>query len=184
MKIVSTFTVIEDSLYAVKYEQEKYNEFNKLFTLWNNAEYLDNFFSEHKEDLNRPYWGGINPSDAILKTRKDAKLLEKKILQVAQRGKTDKDETLSTLFKPLHKDPLNLDPYEKNKAYGLVTQSWLRIYAIRINVNLFVVSGGSIKLTPNMNEREHLLLELKKLEITQKYCKDELDLDLRYFEMG
>ncbi len=184
MKIVSTFALVKDSLYAVKYEHEKYHEFSKLFTLWNDAQYLDDFFHEHKNDLNRPYWSGITPNHAILKTRKDAKLLEKKLIQIAHTGQTDKNETLSTLFKPLNKDPQKLEPYEKNKAYGLVTHSWLRIYAIRIDVNLFVVSGGAIKLTQNMNEREHLLLELKKLEITQRYCKDEFDLDLGYFEMG
>lgn len=184
MKIVSTFAVVNESLYSVKYEHEKLHELSRLFSLWNDAEYLDNFFHENQNDLQRPFWGGITQTNAILKTRKDAKLLEKKLTQVALTGKTDKNETLSSLFKPLYKDPLKLEPYEKNKAYGLVTPSWLRVYAIRIDLNLFVVSGGTIKLTEDMNEREHLLLELKKLEITQKYCKEEFDPDLGYFEIG
>jgi hypothetical protein len=183
MKIVSTFALVEDSLYSVQYEHEKFHEFRRLFSLWNDAEYLDVFFNKHKDDLKREYWGGISHTNALIKTRKDSKLLENKILEIAKKGKTDRFETLSTLFKPLQNEPQKLESYEKNKAYGLAWHSWLRIYAIRVDVNVFVVSGGAIKLTPNMNEREHLLLELKKLEITQNYCRDN-DIDLGYFEMG
>ena len=62
--------------------------------------------------------------------------------------------------------------------------SWLRIYAIRIEVNLFVVCGGAIKLTPTMNTRDHLILELYKLECTRNYLQDEDDDNLEFFELN
>jgi len=61
----------------------------------------------------------------------------------------------------------------------LTNKSWLRLYAIRIDANVFVISGGAIKLTPNMNERDHLLKELSKLEITKSFLK-EMDLVYDY----
>jgi hypothetical protein len=38
---------------------------------------------------------------------------------------------------------------------------------------MFVISGGAIKLTENMNTRNHLLNELKKMEITQKFLQQQ-----------
>lgn len=70
-----------------------------------------------------------------------------------------------------------------NKAKGLNKPSWLRIYAIRLDANLFVVSGGAIKLTETMNERAHLIQELRKLELTKAYLLDEEQADLEIFEL-
>ncbi|MEA3496047.1 MAG: hypothetical protein U9R42_08430 [Bacteroidota bacterium] len=45
----------------------------------------------------------------------------------------------------------------------------MRIYAIRIEENVFIITGGAIKLTKTMNEREHLKNELKKLENVKQF---------------
>lgn len=183
MEIVSTFAVVEESLYSVRYEDEHTHELARLFRLWNDAEYLDSFFNQHQNDLNRDFWQNLPVEESILKTQSDAKRLQRKLLQVAQAGKNSSDETLSTLFKPLHDNPDYLDPFEKSKTYGMMRPSWLRIYAIRIETNVFVISGGAIKLTKRM-DRPHLQVELKKLDITRNYCRDHFDLDFDYFEIG
>lgn len=108
----------------------------------------------NEEDLKSGYWGTISIEEAILKTRNDAKALEHKLKQIAERGKTERSETLSTLFKPLHDKTTRIEEYEMNKAKGLSKPSWLRIYAIRLGANLFVVSGGAIKLTRTINDRQ------------------------------
>jgi hypothetical protein len=173
MKISNIFDLVKGSLYSVIYDSEQYNEFSKLFELWNDQEYLRSFFEKHQEDLNRDIWNGISIDDAIIKTRKEARILEKNLLQIAKTGQTERYENLSTLFKPLTKNFNEPDNYFREKAYGLKSPSWLRIYAIRLEPNLYVVSGGAIKLTKDMNEREHLLLELTKLELTRNYLMDE-----------
>lgn len=179
MKIVDTFVIVEDSLYSVKYDSEEAHEFERLFNLWNDPEYLESFFQKHKADLNNSFWNGITVEKAIKQTREDAKKLEKKLREIAEKGKTNNDETLSTFFQPLSKGKYG--EFEKDKA----KQSWLRIYAIRIDVNEFVVSGGAIKLTKTMNERPHLLDELKKLDITLKSLQDGEDEedDLDFLEL-
>ena len=171
MKITHTFAVVEESLYSVKYDTEAAHEFAICFELWNDPVYLREFFELHRKDLEDPFWKGITIEEAILKTREDAKQFEQKLLEIAERGKTEKFETLSTLFSPLSTGVI--EDYEKDKAKGMIRPSWLRIYAIRVEANLFVVSGGAIKLTPKMNNRNHLNLELQKLEITRKYLLDD-----------
>jgi len=49
--------------------------------------------------------------------------------------------------------------------------SWLRIYAIRLEPNVYVVTGGAIKLSRKMQEREHTALELQKLNRCKAFLK-------------
>jgi hypothetical protein len=181
MKIITTFAIVPESLYAVQYADEKLNEFRRLFRLWNDTEYLENFFVEHKIDLQSAFWRNISINEAVLRTKKEANSLERQLIQIAENGKTDRYDTLSSLFKPLHDSTTRISDFEKNKVKGLRHPNWLRIYAIRLDTNLFVVSGGAIKLTPTMNDRAQL--ELEKLNITQKYLRgDEGDV-LELFEL-
>jgi hypothetical protein len=138
-------------------------------------------FQIHIEDLNNDFWNGISIEEAIRKTRKDAKLLERELLEIAESGKTERLENLSTFFEPLSE--AKIYEYEKDKAKGIIKPSWLRIYAIRIEANLFVISGGAIKLTPTMNETDHLLLELDKLEITRNFLLDDENDNLDFIEI-
>jgi len=176
MKIVNIFAVIDNTLYSVVFDvtQER-SEFSRLFDFWNDAEQLRNFFEKNKEDLNDTYWEGITIEEAINKTREEAKDLERLLLSYAT-GENPK-ENLSMLFKPLSNKVEK--KYEKDKAKVSGKKTWLRLYAVRIDVNLFVVCGGAIKLRKTMNDRDYLKIELEKLDITQKYLRendaDELD---------
>ena len=50
--------------------------------------------------------------------------------------------------------------------------SWLRVYAIRIEKNVFVITGGAIKLTHTMQDRAHTQEELSKLNQCRQYLLD------------
>ncbi|MBK5214534.1 MAG: hypothetical protein JJE55_12840 [Flavobacteriaceae bacterium] len=183
MKIIDTFAIVKESLYSVQYETEELNEFAKCFELWNDPIYLREFFEQHKKDLDHEFWKGITIEEAIIKTREDASLFEDEIRYVAETGKTERLETLSTLFEPLSEGKIEKE-FEKDKAKGMKRPSWLRIYAIRIEANLFVICGGAIKLTLTMNNRKHLLLELKKLEYTRNYLQGADNENLEFFELN
>ncbi len=81
------------------------------------------------------------------------------------------------MFKPLYNNTTKIDSFEKNKVKGTNKPSWLRMYAIRIETNLFVITGGAIKLTATMNERDHLLQELHKLDYVKKFFQDDGNAD-------
>ncbi len=173
MKISSIFAIVKNSLYAVKYVSNNTNEFEKVFDNWTDVEYLFNFFTEHKKDLQNGFYGNITVEQAVEKTIEEAEILEEELLEIAEQGKIDNFENLQTLFKPLDNNVYQLQPHLKSKAYGSNYKSWLRIYAIRIAKNTFVISGGAIKLTPTMNEREYLKKELQKLETTKQYLIEQ-----------
>jgi hypothetical protein len=182
MKIISTFAVLNESLFSVHFEHEDTHEFARLFNIWNEPDYLFNFFNENITDLQSGFWGDISIPEAIEKTRREANELEAKILAIARTGQTKHYENLSSLFIPLSNDPCRIEPYEKSKA-RVRKSSWLRVYAIRLDINTFVVCGGAIKLTKTMNTRDHLKLELEKLEFTRNYLLDESPDALDFVEL-
>ena len=47
--------------------------------------------------------------------------------------------------------------------------SWLRIYAIKLETGIYVITGGAIKLTRTMQEREHTLVELARMEKVRRF---------------
>lgn len=185
MKIIDTFVIIQESLYSVLFDtelgavdengeiipNEELHEFNRLFDFWNDANRLRAFFENNLNDLNQDYWEGITIDEAIRKTRNEAKKLKSIILEYALKGKTEKSYNLSIIFKPLTDGKFE-KKLEKDKVRLNESKAWLRIYAIRIDKNFFMICGGAIKLRETLNDRDYLLQELKKLEITRKLLSD------------
>lgn len=172
MKIVNIFAIINESLLAVQFEGKSSDEFAMLFNNWQDIEYLEQFFEDNISDLKSGFYGNITVEEAVFRTIDEASKMETYIKRVAKRGKSDPASTLNNLvFTPLHKNDYSIK-HVQSKAYGGKKKSWLRLYAIRIAPNLYVVSGGAIKLTKTLNDRSHLILELRKLEVTKEYLKE------------
>lgn len=62
---------------------------------------------------------------------------------------------------------------EKAKGKNRNHPSWLRIYALKVGNSKYIVTGGDIKLTATMQEREHTLEELRKMEEVRNYLLSE-----------
>ena len=92
------------------------------------------------------------------------------MLDLVNSGFSDQQIALQTIFQPLNNNEYHLRPLQKSKARGNREKRWLRIYAIRFAANCFVVTGGAIKLTLNM-EAPHLQEELQKLERTRQFLE-------------
>lgn len=170
--------IVENSLYSVKYRGEESDELRRLFNDWTDIEFLESFFETHINDLNKEFYTYLSIEDAIGQTLADVGDLEKRLIEIAIDGQNDKHNTLETLFKPLNnnaKYPPSV--LEESKVYGSERKSWLRIYALRLESNVFVITGGAIKLTRTMNDREHLLDELDKLEKVKQYLITESIID-------
>ena len=56
---------------------------------------------------------------------------------------------------------------------GIYHSSWLRIYALKLSTGVYIVTGGAIKLTASMQEREHTLIELHKMEKVRRFILDQ-----------
>lgn len=67
---------------------------------------------------------------------------------------------------------------EKAKGRYRTHDSWLRIYALKLESNTYLVTGGAIKLTRAMEEREHTLNELKRMEQVRNFLIEQGAVDL------
>lgn len=59
--------------------------------------------------------------------------------------------------------------------------SWLRVYALKLSSGIYIITGGAIKLTATMQEREHTLNELVKMEKVRQFLLDEHIIDNESF---
>ena len=57
------------------------------------------------------------------------------------------------------------------RKYG--HSSWLRLYAIKLIQGNYIITGGAIKLTATMQEREHTKQELVKIDKVRRYLLEE-----------
>ena len=164
-------------LWAVRYYGEDDNELYNMFDKWNDVLWLRNFFITNKNDLLLNYgMSGIN--EAVMDTIEDSELLETALLDLSPNA------DLNVLFRPLS-NYVQERYLEKEKAKIRKRKkhaSWLRIYAIKLNSGIFIITGGAIKLTVTMQERAHTAIELIKIEQVRRFLIDNGIADEASFE--
>jgi hypothetical protein len=174
MKIIPTFV---PCLYTFKYDQHQTDEFERVFDEWAEPMFLYNFFEQNEKDIDMPI------EEAINKVAKEAKFLRKKLIELA--GKTPNQ--LNQLFKNLYNHETNTQELSRQKA----PSRWLRLYAIRIDENIFVITGGTIKLDRGviaqnnlyrLQDRPHTNDELNKINRCKDYLTDEGVIDNDSFQ--
>ena len=142
---------------------ENIDEFQRMFALWTDPSYLYKFFKDNKHYFESDYWKdkGISFDDMCLLTQKKALDFEASIYQ--------SEHTLDVLFQPL--DDMITNPHNVSKTKS--KYSWLRIYAIKIDENRYLVTGGAIKLTLSMQDHPITKNELIKLEKARNYLLEK-----------
>lgn len=156
-----------DHLWSVKTEGNEVDELTLLFRNWTNGEYLLNFFMENFEDL-KGFFHIERLDVAVQDTFEDAEALQELVLDFPY------TEHLDELFKPLDITDSRTRELSREKARNWDRNrhaSWLRIYAVRLEPNVYVITGGAIKLTRTMQERPHTSIEQQKLNRCKNYLK-------------
>ncbi len=158
MKIVTTFV---QGLYTFKYDGQL-DELERLLDDWNNPEYLESFFEQNESYLS---YFGIDIDTAINETIIEAEKLKNLLMKLSNNNSI----SLDYIFRPLD----NLEFREISLSKQKASRRWLRLYAIKIEANHYVITGGAIKLTHEMQEREHTKEELVKLEKCRNYLQSQ-----------
>jgi len=171
MKIIRIFG---DNLFSIKYAGEEKDEFSRLFELWQNPEYLETFFEKHKSDLENGFWGSLSIEKAMYKTFLQASEFERIFLGVSKEKPLGQIKSLEEVFSPLH----NSQYYNLTLLKSKARRRWLRLYGLRVENDIYLITGGTIKLTRRMQEREHTKNELVKIEKCRRYLIDHGIVDL------
>lgn len=167
-----------NTLWAVRYDGDSDNSLQKVFSQWNDPEWLWNFFVENMSDL-ESYFKITDLNQAIYDTLDDSEELECLILDISP------DSDLDKLFRPLENERTAEMTLGKEKARIKERKghaSWLRLYAIKLEKGSYIVTGGAIKLTHTMQERTHTLRELRKMEQVRNLLLEHGAIDSASFE--
>lgn len=160
-------------LWAVVYDGSSEDILTQTLSDWVNIDYLKKFFLENRQDL-ESYFKITNVDVAIYDTVADAASLSCLILDASP------STNLDYLFRPLEPSRYSEMLLSKEKAKGKRLSghpSWLRLYAIKLDRGIFLITGGTIKLTHLMQDRQHTLNELKKMEHVRNYLIDNNIID-------
>ena len=182
MQIVRTFdngSKLDYQLWTILYDNENTDEFNRLFDLWTNDEFLRTFFKEHISDLQTVFWKHMPIRDAVLKVREEAGIFQKMFSAIAYGGTWKNKSDIKQIFQPLDNREYHDKIYQKKKAKHDGKLPFLRLYAIRLADDSYIITGGAIKLTEKMNDRKHLKIELVKMDRVKQYLKEN---GILYFE--
>lgn len=152
-------------LWAVHYDEDEDNILTLTFRNWSDLDWLEDFFNKNIDDLSS-YFHITDIGKAIFDTIYDANTLQCLILDISP------DANLDNLFRPLDNNRTSELTLGKEKAKGKYNSghtSWLRLYALKLEPQSYLITGGAIKLTHTMQEREHTTKELRKMEMVRNF---------------
>lgn len=157
MKIVRIFG---EKLFAFHYDNEDENELNRLLGLWSDVGYLYHFLKDNKQDT-----GSLPNGKLIEQIITDAEYIN----DFLEKLSNNENEKLEYFFKPLY----NSEYQSRELSLQKGRKSYLRVYALKIDKNCFVITGGAIKFNHLMEDRTHTDNELHKLESAKQFLKEQ-----------
>ena len=152
MKIISIFA---DKLFAFHYDNEVDNEYDRLMELWTDVSFLRNYAKENSIDNVNSF---VN--DILQNAEKIQDFLE---------NLDQNNQPYGFYFEPIQDSERNkLLSFQKGK----IKKNRLRYYAIKLDKNCFVITGGAIKMSQIMQGHPDTVNELKKMKIARAYLNE------------
>lgn len=168
MEIVPIF---DNRLYALQVKGESKDELSRLLDLWDDTEYLYEFYEKNKKyfkddyftvDRNKYEYTEFDFLDDVIY---NLEKLEEELLKV----KDTPDVSLNDFFIDLSEKKSECKIYELYKK----KRNILRLYAIKIDDNLFLIIGGAIKIVEKMQDHPDTKQALISLDYYSQLLKHE-----------
>ncbi|MDD2285203.1 MAG: hypothetical protein PHQ11_07360 [Paludibacter sp.] len=156
MNIISIFA---DQLFAFHYDHETHNELHRLLALWTDTAYLYQFVKQNRADTPQK----VSISTLVNQLLDNANEIDDAINEIT----TNPERCLEEFFKPLNDHELHIIELSRQKG----RKNYLRLYAIRIDKNCFVITGGTIKFHYKNKDRPHTQIEMLKIERCRDFLK-------------
>ncbi|MBR1543286.1 MAG: hypothetical protein IJ626_00095 [Muribaculaceae bacterium] len=160
--------IYPQNIYSIQYNDQEENEFDRLFNLWNDVGYITQFLEDNQEYLNLPIWQQTpNPEDAARQVLQEATKLEElfdSLYENVLKGRKPDFDNHFSFLEGKYKYFLQWPPM---KSYGTYRPSLLRMYAIKMKENVYLITGGGIKLADKIQNspdlKDHVLQNIDKV---------------------
>lgn len=162
------FAIFAPYIYSIKYDGQDENEFDRLLSEWNDVEAITEFLEENRDYLKTDVWKKISePETAALQVLDEAEALEILFEELNKHVKTDEKPDFDSCFHYLEgKYKYELE-YPPMKSYGNGSPSLLRLYAIKMGENTYLITGGGIKLADTIQNspglQDHILQNIDRV---------------------
>ena len=158
-------------LFSAQFEGEELNDtgeiqnaFSKVRADWSDPNWFRSFFTEFRQDY-FDFYGSARLNRTVKEAIEFADDLFEELAEHVVLG------DLESLFKPLeNSENVQIYDLQKLKVKGRERKSYLRLYAVRFR-DEFVITGGTIKLTKFMRDRQHTRKELNRLEAVSRFLR-------------
>ena len=176
------FEIIPNHLYSIKYDEENSTQYCRLLNdEWTDVNYLVTFFRSYPEFTENEFWGflGNKPEKAASRVLKDAYLLERELKERADNSDNEDFPDLDDFFKPLRGKYGYSIKNMPVKGYGIMDSTFLRLYAIRLDKNCYLLVYGGIKLNDKIQNSPILRDNVfQKMDMVRSYLVEEGILDI------
>lgn len=158
-------------LYSIKYDGEDSDEYNRLMEEWLDVYEVNNFLCDNITTFNE-YWSDFfsNTLEAAEQIAEEANVMESYFEDVAYNTSVGEFPDYDSYFQYLDGVYSCEVRYIPMKGYGIYRPSLIRVYAIKIEPNVYVVVDGGIKLGKKIQNspglKEHVI---KKINIARTY---------------
>lgn len=152
-------TIFADQLFSFQYDIEDDNELHRLLALWNDTNYLYQFVKQNIADIPHK----VSISSMVNQLIDNANEIDDILYEIT----TNPERRLEEFFKPLNDHELHIIELSRQKG----RKNYLRLYAIRIDKNCFVITGGTIKFHYKNKDRLHTQIEMQKIERCRNFLK-------------
>ncbi len=159
MRIVRIFAD-QSNLFAFCFKGEKMNELRRLLKLWNDTAYLFEFVKNNKSDVPK----NIPIPTLVFQLIDNANEIDDTLIKISN----DPNRRLEEFFKPLNNQEYRIVELSKQKG----RKNYLRLFAIKIDNNCFVITGGAIKFHHLNKDRPHTQKEMLKIDKCRDYLKN------------
>lgn len=159
MRIVRIFAD-QSNLFAFRFEGEEMNELRRLLTLWNDTAYLFEFVKNNKSDIPK----NIPIPTLVFQLIDNANEIDGTLIEISN----DPNRRLEEFFKPLNNQEYRIVELSKQKG----RKNYLRLFAIKIDNNCFLITGGAIKFHHLNKDRPHTQKEMLKIDRCRDYLKN------------
>lgn len=143
--------IYKGCLYSIKFDEADTDEYSRVISLWKDLDYLVEFFKANAKEVDQPFWRevGLNPDKPLVSAERvasEAIVLASHISDLAQNAADGKIPDFEDFFHPLGGKYSYVRELEPHKSYGTFNPSLLRLYAIRLERNVYLIVFGGIKL--------------------------------------
>lgn len=163
--------IIPSVLYAMKWPFQEEDALNLGIAQLQDPEFLTDIFTKNSKKLD---YYKYSITEAVARTHREANEILQKLYQWQQNVQQGRTPDLDQYFSPLHREAGFLHPgfHTDYQAKGHPKEApWVRIYAVRCEENLYIITGFGIKLVKQIQEDELLSEELEKLEKARHYLE-------------